>query len=189
MFNRRSFLLAAVVGFSLPFLFALAQQWLERPIKFIVPSGAGGAADIVCRIFAAEPEKQLKQPVTIENKPGSGGTIGASAIAGCNALGYGNLVTLAIDPGLVANLGYNVQKEPIPVVQFTYTHNLPVVRTGLRVKSLNDLVGRIESNPPKSVTFASSGVGPQAISARLCLGRHLALMFPTSHTRRRLRYT
>lgn len=181
------------MGLSLPFLSAFAQQWPERPIKFIVPSGAGGAAGIVCRIFAAEPEKQLKQTITIENKPGSGGTIGASAIAGsapgCNALGYGNLVTLAIDPGLVTNLSYNVQKDPIPVVQFTYTHNLPVVRTGLQVKSLNDLVGRIESKPPKSETFASSGVGTTSHLSRLCLGRHLALMFPTSHTRRRPRYT
>jgi len=163
MFNRRLFVLATAIGLSLPFHSALAQQWPERPIKFIVPSGAGGAADIVCRIFAAELEKQLKQPIIIDNKPGSGGVIGVSAIARSApdgyTLGYGNLATLSINPALIKNLSYNVQKDLIPVAQFTYTHNLLVTRPGLQFKSLQELVDHIKSKPPKSVTFASSGVG------------------------------
>lgn len=163
MFNRRLFMLATAIGLSLPFHSVLAQQWPTRPIKFIVPSGAGGGPDIVCRIFAAELEKQLKQPIIVENKPGSGGTIGMNAIARSApdgyTLGYGNIATLAINPALRKNLPYDVQKDLIPVAQFTYTHNLLVTRPELPVTTLQELVDHIKSAPAKSVTFASSGVG------------------------------
>ena len=67
---------------------AWAQQYPSRPIKLIVPFGAGGAVDVVARIIGLDVSKRLGQPVIVENKTGAGGNIAASFVAKSDPDGY-----------------------------------------------------------------------------------------------------
>ena len=75
--------LLAVVAFG-----ASAQDYPNRPLRLIVPFAPGGGADIVARAVAGPLAKRLGQPIVVENKPGSGGTVGADLVAKAPADGY-----------------------------------------------------------------------------------------------------
>jgi tripartite-type tricarboxylate transporter receptor subunit TctC len=134
----------------------------ERPIRYIVPSAAGGGADISARLLTAELAKQWKQQIVIDNRPSSGGLIGMELLVRARpdgyTLGYGNMVYLAINPALVPQLPYNVDRDVQPVGQFTSGMNLLAVRTSLPVRSVRELVDYARSNPGK-LSFGSSGNG------------------------------
>ncbi len=140
-----------------------AQAWPNKPIRFIVPAQPGGSPDIISRLLAGELEKQLGQPVIVENRTGGGGTIGMTAIAKSApdgyVVGYGNVNTLAINRSLFRKLPYDVDKELTPVAQFSYTHNLLVVRPNLNVKNVEELLAYIRKQPSGVITGASPGVG------------------------------
>jgi tripartite-type tricarboxylate transporter receptor subunit TctC len=134
----------------------------ERPIRYIVPSAAGGGADISARLLTAELAKQLRQQIVIDNRPSSGGLIGMELLVHARpdgyTLGYGNMVYLAINPTLVPRLPYNVDRDVQPVGQFTSGMNLLAVRPSLPVKSVHELIDYARSNPGK-LSFGSSGNG------------------------------
>ena len=138
-------------------------QWPSKPIKFIVPTPPGGSPDIISRLLAGELEKQLGQAVVVENRPGGGGGIGMTAIARSApdgyTIGYGNVNTLAINRSLFKKLPYDVNRDIAPIGQFSYTHNLLVVRPSMEAKSVEELLAYIRKQPPGSVSGASPGVG------------------------------
>lgn len=142
---------------------AQAQTWPTKPIKFIVPTPPGGSPDIISRLLADELQKQLGQPVVVENRAGGGGGIGMTAIARSApdgyTIGYGNVNTLAINRTLFKKLAYDVDRDIAPVAQFSATSNLLVVRPALEVKNVAELLAWIRKQPPGSVTGASPGVG------------------------------
>ena len=88
-----------------------AQTWPDKPIKLIVPFAAGGPIDTMARFVAQPLAARLGQTVIVENRPGSGGTIGARAVAAAEPDGYtllfGSSGTLAVAPALYANLDYD----------------------------------------------------------------------------------
>lgn len=142
---------------------AQAQTWPTKPIKFIVPTPPGGSPDIISRLLADELQKQLGQPVVVENRAGGGGGIGMTAIARSApdgyTIGYGNVNTLAINRTLFKKLAYDVDRDIAPVAQFSATSNLLVVRPALEVKNVAELLAWIRKQPPGTVTGASPGVG------------------------------
>jgi tripartite-type tricarboxylate transporter receptor subunit TctC len=137
-------------------------EYPERPIRYIVPSAAGGGADISARLLTSELAVQLKQPFVIDNRPSSGGLIGVQLVAKSRpdgyTLGYGNMVYLAINPSLVPNLPYDADRDLQPIGQFASNQNLLAVRLSLPVKSVPELIAYARSNPDK-LSFASSGNG------------------------------
>jgi tripartite-type tricarboxylate transporter receptor subunit TctC len=137
-------------------------EYPDHPIRYIVPSAPGGGADISARLLTAELAVQLKQPFIIDNRPSSGGLIGVQLLANSRpdgyTLGYGNMVYLAINPTLVSNLPYDVDRNLQPIGQFTSGQNLLAVRLSLPVKSVQELIAYARSNPDK-LSFASSGNG------------------------------
>ena len=137
-------------------------EYPERPIRYIVPSAAGGGADISARLLTAELAAQLKQQFVIDNRPSSGGLIGVQLLAKSRpdgyTLGYGNMVYLAINSTLVPNLPYDADRDLLPIGQFTSGQNLLAVRPTLAVKSVPDLIAYARSNPDK-LSFGSSGNG------------------------------
>ncbi len=141
---------------------APAAQYPERPIRYIVPSAAGGGADISARLLTADLSTQLKQQFVIDNRPSSGGLIGMELLVRARpdgyTLGYGNMGYLAINPSLVRHLSYNVDRDLELVGQFTSGQNILAVRNSLPVKSVAELVSYLRANPGK-LTFASSGNG------------------------------
>lgn len=142
---------------------AHAQTWPAKPIKFIVPTPPGGSPDIISRLLADELQKQLGQPVVVENRAGAGGGIGMTAIARSApdgyTIGYGNVNTLAINRTLFKKLAYDVDRDIAPIAQFSSTSNLLVVRPSMDAKNVQELLAYIRKQPPGTVTGASPGVG------------------------------
>ena len=158
--NRRRLLkLAGATVLAGPSLARAA--WPDRAIRLVVPSAAGGAPDVICRIVANELAKLLGQPIVIDNKPGASGNIGMQevfrAVPDGYTLGYGNVGTLAINKSLFAKLPYEPEKL-VPVALLGYVQNALVVRSDLGINNIKDLISMAKAKPGKLV-MASAGNG------------------------------
>ncbi len=131
-------------------------EYPEKPIRFIVPYGAGGASDIVARIFQKALEDVLPQPVVVINKPGAGGSLGAREAKDAEPDGY---TVLSTHIGLhtnrlmgVADFGY----EDFEPVAETGTIELVLTASGnSRFENVDDLVAEAKANPD-TVTHATN---------------------------------
>jgi tripartite-type tricarboxylate transporter receptor subunit TctC len=87
----------------------------EKPIRFIIPSAAGGSPDILMRVMTQQLSMQVGVPLVVENKPGASFTLGTMDVVKAApdgyTLGYGNIVSLAINRSLLAKLPYEVEKD------------------------------------------------------------------------------
>jgi len=141
---------------------AQAQGWPSRPVRVVVAFGAGGTADIVARLIADRLSPVLGQPVVVENRPGAGGNVGASAVAHSDPDGYTLLMsgspTHSVGPHLFKNLNYDPMRDVPPVAMIASAPNLLVVNAALPVKSLDDLVKLARENPGQ-LTYSSAGIG------------------------------
>ena len=142
---------------------ALAADWpADQPIKLIVPSAAGGTPDQTSRKLANFLQERLKQSVIVENRPGASGTIAMQAVATAKpdgyTLGFGNIVTMAINRGLIAKMPYNPDKDLAPVAVLSQVPNVLVVRQGLPITSVRDLVIYAKSHPDR-LAMGSGGNG------------------------------
>ena len=90
-----------------------AAEYPEKPIRFIIPSAAGGSPDVLMRILTAELSKRLGVSFVVINKPGANAVIGTMEIVSAApdgyTLGYGNIVSLAIVYGLMSSVPYKVE--------------------------------------------------------------------------------
>ena len=138
-----------------------SQAWPNRPINIIVSFGAGGTADILARLIGDELSAALGQPVVIENRPGAGGNLGASAVARAAPDGYTLLMsgspTHSVGPHLFNNLSYDPMKDVPPVAMIAMAPNLLVVNAELPVKSVKELV-QLARDKPGHITFSSAGI-------------------------------
>ncbi|HSV78108.1 MAG TPA: tripartite tricarboxylate transporter substrate binding protein [Ramlibacter sp.] len=160
--NRRTLLVggaASATGLLLPGL-ARAQEFPARPINFICPWPAGGTADASMRAVCQVAAKVLKQPITVENKAGAAGMIGAKAIAAARPDGY-TIGQIPISVTRFSQLG-TLQADPLK--DFTYIARTSGQTFGIAVlpdskfKTLKDMVAYAKANPGK-VTYAHAGVG------------------------------
>ena len=120
--HRRNFLLQAAAAATLAAAAvpaAQAQAWPSRPIRLIVGFAPGGGTDIVARALAPRISELLGQQVTVENRPGASGVIGADLVAKAPADGYtlvmGQTSNLAINPFLHAKMPYDPVKDLAPI--------------------------------------------------------------------------
>jgi len=164
--KRRSFTLAALSSGASALagvVPAFAQSsFPSRPIKVIVPQPAGGGFDLVGRVMADKLTALLGQPVTVENRPGSGTLVGTDAAAKAPADGYnlmvGALANIALNPGLYAKLPYDSLRDFTPIglaVSYGYTI---VARKGLKQNTLAEVLAFAKANPGK-LTYGSAGNG------------------------------
>ena len=150
---------AAVVlaGFSTT---AALSAYPERPIRYIVPSSPGTGPDIVARILAPELSRQMGQQFVVDNRPGGSGTIGMDmmvrAVPDGHTIGYGTILTLAINRSVLPKLPYDADKDLAPIVQYTSVPNLLAVTPSLPVKSVPELIDYAKKNPGK-LLYASGG--------------------------------
>jgi tripartite-type tricarboxylate transporter receptor subunit TctC len=150
---------------SLALLFplsSLAQNYPNKPIRLFVPFTPAGAVDIASRAIAIELQKQLGQPVTVENKPGAGGNLGAAEVARAAPDGYTLLMTTsgiqAINPALYAKMLFDPNKDLVPVAPLVSLNNVLVVHPSVPVKTIRDVIALAKKDPGKW-TYASSGNG------------------------------
>jgi tripartite-type tricarboxylate transporter receptor subunit TctC len=136
--------------------------WPDKPIRLVVPSAAGGAPDLICRILSTELAKALGTGVIIDNKPGAGGAIGIQEVTRAApdgyTLGYGNVGTLAINQSLYSKLPYDADKQLASVALLGYVQNALVVNNNVAAKNVKELIALAKSRPGK-LTMGSAGNG------------------------------
>jgi tripartite-type tricarboxylate transporter receptor subunit TctC len=116
----------------------------EKPIRFVIPSAAGGSPDILMRVMTQQLSVQMGVAFVVENKPGASFTLGTMDVVKAAPdgyiLGYGNIVSLAINRSLLAKVPYEVEKDLTLVSNCVRGFNLLAMNNMLPVRSLNDLV-------------------------------------------------
>ncbi len=134
----------------------------EKPIRFILPSAAGGSVDILMRVLAQQLSTQMGVPFVVENKPGGAFVPGTMDIVRAApdgyTLGYGNIVSLAINRALLPKLPYEVEKDLTLVSNCVLVFNMLAVNNDLPVRSVQELIAYAKRNPGK-LTNGSSGNG------------------------------
>ena len=156
--SRRFFLYLATAAAALPVIPTLswAQNYPSRPITLVVPFPPGGGNDIMARLVGERMSKTLDQPVVIENRPGAGGNIGSRQAARSAPDGYTILLTftgtLAINPSLYANLGYDPNKELTPIGSISTTPAVMVVNPSLPVQNLTEFIAYAKPIRARSTT-------------------------------------
>jgi tripartite-type tricarboxylate transporter receptor subunit TctC len=156
-------LFAAVVAIPIAASSATgAQEYPTRPITLIVPYTAGGGNDLLARAAADKMSKTLGQQIVIENRGGAGGSIATRAIAKAEpdgyTLGLGGTGTLAINPTLYPNVGYDPRKDFAPVGLIAASALVICLNPSLPVRSVADLIALAKREPGK-INYASAGTG------------------------------
>jgi tripartite-type tricarboxylate transporter receptor subunit TctC len=134
----------------------------DRPVRLVVPFVAGGTVDTTARILAQKLAEQMGQQFIVENRGGAGGNVGSDSVAKAEADGYTLLHTapgpLVINQYLYGRIGYDPEKDFVPLALFAVTPVVLMVNKSLPVKDVSELVAYAKANPGK-LTFGSAGVG------------------------------
>jgi tripartite-type tricarboxylate transporter receptor subunit TctC len=141
--------------------FASAQTYPDRPITLVVPYPAGGGNDVLGRLVAERMGKTLNGTIVVENRGGAGGTIGTRQVAKAAPDGYTMLIatsSLAINPSLYPNVGYDPRKDFAPIGLLASGANVVLVHPSVPAKSIAELIALAKKNPGK-LNFASTGSG------------------------------
>jgi tripartite-type tricarboxylate transporter receptor subunit TctC len=154
----RSFVLIVMVALSLP---AVAADYPNRVVKFIVPFGVGGPADIYARVLAQYLTEKTKQSFIVEDRPGAGSIIGSDQAAKSAPDGYTLLImsnTHTTNETLVPNKPFQLMRDFVPVASVNSSDLVMVVPSTLPVKSVADFIALAKKDPGK-LNYASSGPG------------------------------
>jgi len=134
----------------------------EKPIRFILPSAAGGSVDVLMRVLAQQLSTQMGVAFVVENKPGGAFVPGTMDIVKAApdgyTLGYGNIVSLAINRALLPKLPYDVEKDLTLISNCVQVFNMLAVNNDLPVRTVQELVAYAKKNPGK-LSNGSSGNG------------------------------
>ena len=159
---RRAFLMSCVLSTSVLCSNASAQAYPDRPIKLIVPFAPGGATDILGRLLAAALTDKLGQSVIVENKPGAGTALAASAVAKMPADGYNLLLasssTLTLNPVVRQTLGYDPVASFTPIGQVADMSLVLVANPNTPGRTLKEILARSKAEPGK-YAYGSFGAG------------------------------
>src|SRR5450755_821767 len=141
---------------------AAAQDYPTRPITLVVPYAAGGGNDIMARVAAEKMSPVIGQQIVIENRGGAGGSIATRAVAKAAPDGYtlvlGGTGTLAINPTLYSNVGYDPRKDFAPIGLIGTSGLVQVDHPSIPAHDVKELIAYAKANPGK-LTYASAGVG------------------------------
>jgi len=139
-----------------------APGYPDRPIRLIVPNGAGGSTDLVARVLAQKMSETLGQQVVVDNRGGAGGVIGTEMVARAAPDGYtlltGTVGNLAVSPHLYGKLGYDPVRDFAPVAQVSAAAYMLLVSAALPAKTTREFVALAQARPGK-MSYASAGNG------------------------------
>lgn len=164
--NRRTLLAAAAASLA----WGAAHAFPTRPVRIVVPFGAGGIADLTARTVAQKLSENLRQSVVVENKPGAGGIVAGEAVAKAEPDGHVLLLMsngTAVSAGLFQSLPFDAQKDFAPVVTLGTFDIAVITAVESRFKSMKELLAFAKANPGK-LNMATINVGStQHLSAEL----------------------
>ena len=152
IYDRRDFLLAALlIGFGTT---AHAQEeYPTRPIRLLVPFPAGGPVDVMGRLIAQRLSSTIGQQVILENRPGAGSSLAASA------------ASLAIGPALYNNIGYDPATSFAPIAMVSSVPYVMIAGPSVSARTLPDLIAYARANPGKLNVGVPNGAPPHMIAA------------------------
>lgn len=162
---------AIIVGST--FLFAASSFGVEyptKPIRVVVPQGAGGSTDLTARVVGQRLAEVFGQTVVVDNRPGAGSINGTDLVAKATPNGYTLLVvgsSVSLNPLLHKKLPFDPVRDLAPVTQLSFFSNLLVTHPSVPAKSVRELIALAKAKPGQ-LSFASSGTatGPH-LSAEL----------------------
>ncbi|NMJ39667.1 tripartite tricarboxylate transporter substrate binding protein [Roseomonas sp. JC162] len=184
---RRRALGATAFAAALPGIGRAQGAWPDRPVRLVVPFGAGGAVDTLSRTVAnAFPQHANGQPMVVENRSGAGGTIAGAVVAQSRPDGYtlmmADLGANAIGKMLQPSLGYDPMTAFTPIIHLV---NLPLVivtRPGLEAATLPELID-LAKRRNGEMTYASPGVGHASHLSAELLARRAGIRWTAVHYR------
>ena len=157
--TRRALVAGAAAALAAPALRAQA-GWPSKPIRFLVPFAPGGTSEIVARSVAAELTRQLGQSVFVENKPGGTGVVAMveaqKAPPDGHTLILGHVGTLAVNPYMLSNQPYDVNKDFVPVTLLAKVPNVFVIHPDVPAANFREFVDHVKKNPGR-LSYGSAG--------------------------------
>jgi len=138
-----------------------AQDYPNRPVKIVVPFGAGGPADVYARVIAQYLGENLKQPFVIENRPGAGSIIGTDAVAKSDPDGYTLLLmsnTHTVNETLIPNKPFKLMDDFVGIAPINYSDLMMVVHPSVPANNVKEFV-ELAKAKPGALNYASSGPG------------------------------
>jgi tripartite-type tricarboxylate transporter receptor subunit TctC len=139
-----------------------AQQYPTKPVRIVAPFGAGGLVDVLSRAVGEKLRASLGQPVIVDNRPGSGGNIGADIVAKAEPDGYTLLMSsagiLSINEALYPKMPFKPQTAFTPITLVAEMNMLAVVNSASPIRSVNDLIAAAKKDPGR-INFGSPGNG------------------------------
>ena len=164
MMRLRLALALAATVVAAPALLAtpgVAQDYPSRPVRIIVPFGAGGPADVTARQIGSVLQENFGQPFVVENRTGAGGVIGTVEAAKSPPDGYTLLMmsnTQTANESLVPQRKYELMRDLAPIAPVNYSDLVIVVHPQVPAKTLQEFIALAKSQPGK-LNYASSGQG------------------------------
>ncbi len=151
---------AGALALSAPWAASHSAQWPSKPVRFLVPFAPGGTSEIVARSVAAELTKSLGQSVFVENKPGGAGTVAmieaAKSAPDGHTLILGHVGTLAVNPYMLSNQAYDINKDFMPVTLLAKVPNVFVIHPDVPAKNFQEFIAYAKKNPGK-LDYGSAG--------------------------------
>jgi len=143
---------------------AAAQRYPEKAVRFIVPYGVGGNADLVARIISPRLGEALGTQIVVDNRPGAGGNLGAEAAARAAPDGYTMVIgtnTHASNMSLYRKSAYDLARDFTPVSFLGSTPVLLAVTPALPANNVQELIALARAQPGR-LNYASGGIGSSA---------------------------
>ncbi len=151
--------IAVCIGASALSTGAMAQTWPEKPVRLVVSFPPGAPGDIVARMVQPELQKELGQPVVVDNKPGAGGNIGAQEVVRSNdqhTFLVGPDTMFTINPHLYKKMGFAPLEDLKPLTLLVSFNQMLACHPSVGVKNLNEFVAKVKAKP---MNYASGGPG------------------------------
>ena len=150
-----------VIFFSLYLSEVPAQQYPSKPVRIVVPFGAGGPADIYARYLAQRLQEPMGQSFVVDDRPGAGSIIGSDLVAKSPPDGYTLLLmsnTHTVNESLVPKKPFALMKDFAPIAPINYSDLVLVVHPSVPAKSIKELIALAKAKP-NGLNYASSGTG------------------------------
>ncbi len=153
----------AVCGLVLLLLapLGMARPYPEKPVRVIIPFPPGAGPDVVARTLAPRLEARWRQQLLVDNRPGGGGNIATELAAHADPDGYTLLLAsdhVTINPSLYSKIGYDPERDFLPITLAAITPNILVVHPSLPVNSVKALIAFTKARPGQ-LNFSSGGNG------------------------------
>lgn len=141
---------------------APAAEYPNRPLRYIVATGPGGASDLIARVVGPALSEQLGVQVVVDNRTGAGNTVGAEIAARASPDGHTllscNIASLAIGPALYRKLGYDPERDFAVLGMIANNPNVLTVNPSVPATTVPEFIALAKSRPGK-LNYASAGIG------------------------------